>query len=61
MQQPADFFCKDILPEHHRLEDPFLFCSRSPKQRHDVENVASAGALAVRKHPAARTNLACKH
>jgi len=23
MQQPADFFCKEILTEHHRLEDPF--------------------------------------
>jgi len=23
MQQPADCFCKAILPEHHRLEDPF--------------------------------------
>jgi hypothetical protein len=23
MQQPADRFCKAILPEHHRLEDPF--------------------------------------
>jgi hypothetical protein len=25
MQQPADFFCKEILPEHHRLEDPSPF------------------------------------
>jgi hypothetical protein len=24
MQQPADRFCKAILPEHHRLEDPSL-------------------------------------
>jgi len=24
MQQPADFFCKEILPEHHRLEDPSI-------------------------------------
>jgi hypothetical protein len=24
MQQPADFFCKEISPEHHRLEAPFL-------------------------------------
>ena len=31
-------------------------CSRSPTQRHDVENVASAGAS-----PAASTILACKH
>jgi hypothetical protein len=23
MQQPADFFCKEILPEHHRLVAPF--------------------------------------
>ena len=23
MQQPADFFCKEIVPEHHRLEAPF--------------------------------------
>jgi hypothetical protein len=23
MQQPADFFCKEFLPEHHRLEAPF--------------------------------------
>ncbi len=22
MQQPADFFCKEILSERHRLEDP---------------------------------------
>jgi hypothetical protein len=22
-QQPADFFCKEFLPEHHRLEAPF--------------------------------------
>jgi hypothetical protein len=21
-QQPADFFCKEFLPEHHRLEAP---------------------------------------
>jgi hypothetical protein len=43
MQQPADFFCKEFLPGQHRLEAPSL-CSRSPMQRHDVENVASAGA-----------------
>jgi hypothetical protein len=24
-QQPADFFCKEIPPEHHRLEDPLIF------------------------------------
>jgi len=24
MQQPVDFFCKEILPGQHRLEDPFL-------------------------------------
>ena len=24
MQQPADFFCKEFLPEHPRLEAPFL-------------------------------------
>jgi hypothetical protein len=24
MQQPADFFCKAILPEHHRLEAPSI-------------------------------------
>ena len=29
MQQPADFFCKEISPGRHRLEAPFL-CSRSP-------------------------------
>ena len=23
MQQPAEFFCKEFLPEHHRLETPF--------------------------------------
>jgi len=23
MQQPADFFCKEIVPGQHRLEDPF--------------------------------------
>jgi hypothetical protein len=22
MQQPADFFCREILPGQHRLEDP---------------------------------------
>ena len=22
MQQPADFLCKEVLPEHHRLEAP---------------------------------------
>ena len=54
-QQPADFFCKEFLPEHHRLEAP-LICSRSPMQRHDVESVASAGAI-----PVASTTLACKH
>jgi len=32
------------------------FCSRSPTQRHDVENVDSAGAS-----PAASTISACKH
>jgi hypothetical protein len=25
MHQPADFFCKEIPPEHHRLEDSFIF------------------------------------
>ena len=25
MQQPADFFCKEFLPEHHRLEAPLSF------------------------------------
>jgi len=24
MQQPADFFCKEIVPGRHRLEDPFF-------------------------------------
>ena len=24
MQQPADFFCKEFLPEHHRLEAPLI-------------------------------------
>jgi len=24
MQQPADFFCKEILPGQHRLEDPIV-------------------------------------
>jgi hypothetical protein len=24
MQQPADFYCKEFLPEHHRLEAPFF-------------------------------------
>jgi hypothetical protein len=52
MQQPADFFCKEILTEHHRLEDPFRFARVVQQQRHDVENVASAGAI-----PAASTNL----
>jgi hypothetical protein len=28
MQQPADFFCKETLPEHHRLEAPFLVALR---------------------------------
>jgi hypothetical protein len=51
MQQPANLFCKEFLPEHHRLEAPLFICSRSPMQRHDVEGVASAGAS-----PAASTN-----
>ena len=55
LQQPADFFCKEILSVQLRREAP-SFCSRSPTQRHDVENVASAGAS-----PAASTILACKH
>src|SRR5437867_6833435 len=29
MQQPADFFCKEIPSERHRLEDPFPFHSRA--------------------------------
>jgi hypothetical protein len=28
MQQPADFFCKEFLPEHHRLEAPFFVALR---------------------------------
>ena len=53
MQQPADRFCKAILPEQHRLEAPILalrqFGSAQAarvvqQQRHDVESVASAGA-----------------
>ena len=37
MQQPADRFCKAILPEHHRLEDPICWwpcasSSRSPTE-----------------------------
>ena len=51
MQQPADFFCKAILPGQHRLEASSLWrcasSSRSPMQRHDVESVASAGASPV--------------
>ena len=62
MQQPVDRFCKAILPERHRLEDPILalrhvgsaLAARVVQQkRHDVESVASAGA-----NPAASTNLA---
>src|SRR5437867_1367925 len=29
MQQPADFFCKEIPSERHRLEDPFPFPFRA--------------------------------
>src|SRR6059036_1642188 len=25
LQQPVDFFCKEIVPGQHRLEAPFLF------------------------------------
>ena len=44
------------VPERYRTRAPFeqsadFVCSRSPTQRHDVENVASAGAI-----PAASTN-----
>jgi hypothetical protein len=60
-QQPADFFCKEILPEHHRLEAPVMalrkqLASSNRRERlHaaiDVKNVASAGAT-----PAASTIL----
>jgi hypothetical protein len=50
MQQPADCFCKAILPGQHRLEDPVFFARVVQEQRHDVESVASAGAT-----PAAST------
>lgn len=51
MQQAADCFCKAILPGQHRLEDPIQFQARVvQEQRHDVENVDSAGAT-----PAAST------
>ena len=47
-QQPADFFCKEILPGQHRLEapigDPASAARVVQQKRHDVENVASAGA-----------------
>ena len=46
MQQPADFFCKETQPVRPRLEAPSIR-SRSPTQRHDVENVASAGVSPV--------------
>jgi hypothetical protein len=47
---------KDGISDSHQSSNPFIqqsiFArSRSPMQRHDVENVASAGAMvAVRKH-----------
>jgi len=28
MQQPADFFCKEFLPEQHRLEAPYFVALR---------------------------------
>ena len=56
MQQPADSFCKAIPPGQHRLEDPCAdsapFARVVQQKRHDVENVASAGA-----NPAASTIL----
>ena len=45
-------FVKRSLPEHHPVGVLQFLCSRSPMQRHDVENVASAGA-----NPAASTSL----
>ncbi len=33
MQQPVDFFCKEIVPGQHRLEAPFrLLASSKPWQ-----------------------------
>ena len=50
-QQPAGFLCKKVAPGQHRREVPILFARVVQQKRHDVENVASAGA-----NPAASTN-----
>jgi hypothetical protein len=49
-QQPAGFLCKKVAPGQHRREAPFVFARVFQQKRHDVENVASAGA-----NPAAST------
>ena len=48
----AGFLCKKVAPGQHRREAPILFARVVQQKRHDVENVASAGAS-----PAASTNL----
>ena len=46
----AGFLCKKVAPGQHRREAPFVFARVVQQKRHDVENVASAGA-----NPAAST------
>ena len=47
MQQPADFFCKEFLPEHHRLEAPISFArvvQAGTADPTDRESVSLGGA-----------------
>ena len=46
----AGFLCKKVAPGQHRREAPIVFARVVQQKRHDVENVASAGA-----NPAAST------
>jgi len=55
MQQPADFFCNEILPGQPPAGGSISFARVVQQQRHDVEGVASAGAI-----PAASAISACK-
>jgi hypothetical protein len=56
MQQPADFFRKEILTEHHRLEDPISSPRVLQQHRHDVEIVASVSTCRDREEiPTAQT------
>jgi hypothetical protein len=51
MQQPADFFCKEIGAGASPAGGSISFARVIQQQRHDVESVASASAI-----PAASTN-----